>query len=152
MFVLAFAEGGGSPIQLVPDGTILIHIALILLMIFILNRTFFRPINRVIESREKNKGGRFGEAGEILRQVEEKNARFETAIRETRSEGYQLIEAERTAAMSARQTQVETVKAEVEQKLATEKAEITKQVEQARGQLATEAKVLAEKISSNILK
>ena len=55
MVVLAFAEGSG--IQLVPDGTILIHIALILLMIWVLNRTFFRPINRVIQSHEKNKGG-----------------------------------------------------------------------------------------------
>jgi F0F1-type ATP synthase membrane subunit b/b' len=54
MFFLAFAD-----IQLVPDGTILIHIALILLMIWLLNRTFFRPINRVIAAREKNKGGRF---------------------------------------------------------------------------------------------
>ena len=56
MVVLAFAEGGA--IQLVPDGTIFIHIALILLMIFILNRTFFRPVNRVLDARERNKGGR----------------------------------------------------------------------------------------------
>src|SRR5215213_10302425 len=117
MVVLAFAE---SAIQLVPDGTILIHIALILLMIFILNRTFFRPVNRVIQAREKNKGGRFSEAEEILRQVAEKNARFESVMREARSEGYHKIEAERGAAMAEKQEKVETVKAEVEQKLASE--------------------------------
>jgi len=150
MVVLAFAES--APIQLVPDGTILIHIALILLMIFILNRTFFRPINRVIQSREKNKGGRFGEAEEILRQVAEKNARFESVMREARSEGYHKIEAERGAAMAEKQEKVETVKAEVEQKLASEKDEIARQAATARQQIAAEAKVLAEKISSNILK
>ncbi|HEX8737039.1 MAG TPA: hypothetical protein VF721_17035 [Pyrinomonadaceae bacterium] len=150
MVVLAFAES--SAIQLVPDGTILIHIALILLMIFILNRTFFRPINRVIASREKNKGGRFGEAEEILQQVAEKNARFESVMREARLEGYNKIEAERTAALTEKQAQVETVKTEVEQKLATEKDEIARQTETARQQIATEAKVLAAKISSNILK
>ena len=150
MVVLAFAEG--SAIQLVPDGTILIHIALILLMIFILNRTFFRPINRVIASREKNKGGRFGEAEEILQQVAEKNARFESVMREARSEGYNKIEGERSAAMAEKQAKVETVKTEVEQKLATEKDEIERQAETARRQIATEARVLAEKISSNILK
>lgn len=150
MVVLAFAEGGG--IQLVPDGTILIHIALILLMIFILNRTFFRPINRVIESREKNKGGRFGAAGDILRQVEEKNARLEAEMRAARAEGYNLIEAEREAAVTARQEKIEIVKSEVEQKLATEKSAIAKQTEEARRQVAAEAKALAEKISSNILK
>jgi F-type H+-transporting ATPase subunit b len=152
MFLLAFAEGGGSSIQLVPDGTILIHIALILLMIFVLNRTFFRPINRVIESREKHKGGSFGAAGEILRQVDEKNARFETVMREARAEGYHLIEAERGAAMSERQTKVEAVKQEVEAKLATEKDAIAGQAAEARRQIESEAKVLAQKISSNILK
>lgn len=149
MVVLAFAEGA---VQLVPDGSILIHIALILLMIFILNRTFFRPINRVIESREKNKGGRFGEAEEILHQVAEKNAHFESVMREARLEGYNKIEAERNAALAEKQSKVETVKSEVEQKMATEKDEIARQTDAARRQIAAEAKVLAEKISSNILK
>lgn len=153
MFVsLAFAAGGGGGIQLIPDATILIHIALILLMIFILNRTFFRPINRVIESREKNKGGRFGEAEAILQQVAEKNTRFESVMREARTEGYSQIEAERDAAMTERQVKVEAVKSEVEQRLAREKAAIAQQAEQARQQIAAEARVLAERISTNILK
>ncbi|HEX8370115.1 MAG TPA: hypothetical protein VF604_16325 [Pyrinomonadaceae bacterium] len=150
MVVLAFAES--SAIQLVPDGTILIHIALILIMIWVLNRTFFRPINRVIATREKNKGGRFGEAEEILQQVAEKNARFESVMREARLEGYNKIEAERIAAMTEKQARVETVKAEVEQKVAVGKDALAQQAEEARRQIAAEARVLAEKISSNILK
>jgi F-type H+-transporting ATPase subunit b len=150
MVVLAFAEG--ASIQLVPDGTLLIHIALILLMIFVLNRTFFRPINRVIESREKNKGGRFGEAEAILNQVAEKNARFEQTMREARSAGYQLIEAERSAALTERQAKVEAVKTEVEQTVTVEKDAIVRQAEQARQEIAAEARTLARKISSNILK
>ena len=150
MVALAFAEGGG--IQLVPDGTMLIHIALILIMIWVLNRTFFRPINRVIASREKNKGGRFGEAEEILHQVAEKNARFESVMREARSEGYNKIEAERNAALAEKQGKVETVKTEVEQRVVTEKETLAQQAEEARRQIAAEATVLAEKISANILK
>lgn len=150
MVALAFAEG--SMIQLVPDGTILIHVALILIMIWVLNRTFFRPINRVIEAREKNKGGRFGEAEAILQQVAEKNARFETVMREARSEGYSRIEAERSAAMAERQAKVDAVKTEVEQKLVVEKESLAQQTEEARRQIAAEARVMAEKISSNILK
>jgi F0F1-type ATP synthase, subunit b len=150
MFVLAFAEGVG--IQLVPDGTILIHIALILVMIFILNRTFFRPINRVLEAREKRKGGRFGAAGDILQQIEEKNARFEAQIREARLQGTSLIEAEREAALAERESRVQTVKSEVEQRVAAEKSAIAKQTEEARRQITAEAKALAEKISANILK
>jgi F-type H+-transporting ATPase subunit b len=144
--ILAFQN-----VELVPNGTLLIHIALILLMIWILNRTFFRPINRVIESREKNKGGRSGEAEEILRSVEEKQSRYDAALLEARSKGYELIEKERTEAITARQATISSTREEVEQTTAQEKAEIERQAAEARAAIKTEAEKMAEKISSNIL-
>jgi F0F1-type ATP synthase membrane subunit b/b' len=112
MFLLAFAEGGPA-VQLLPDGTMLIHVALILLMIYILNRTFFRPVNRIIQARVKNKGGRFTEAEEILNQVSEKQAQYNAAILGARNEGYQLIESERAAAITEREKSLNQVKEEV---------------------------------------
>jgi F-type H+-transporting ATPase subunit b len=150
MVVLAFAAEGG--IQLVPDGTILIHIALVLLMIWVLNRTFFRPINRVIAARERNKGGRSGEALDILKQANEKSSRYETEMRQARAEGYSLIESTRATALAERQARVDSVKAETAQTISQEKASIQKQSEVARGTIAAEAEKLAEKISSNILR
>ena len=148
MAILAFFEG----VNLIPDGTIFIHIALILLMIWILNRTFFRPINKVIESREKHSGGRSSEAQEILNQVQEKNAAFDSALRDTRSEGYELIEKQRSKAVSKRQKKVESVKEEVATLLTTEKETIAQQTAEAQKAITTEAKKMAEKISANILK
>jgi len=145
--VLAFQE-----VRLVPDGTIFIHIALILLMIWVLNRTFFRPINRVIETREKSKGGRFTEAQEILRSVEEKQANYNATILDARSRGYELISNERGAAIAQRQETLGAVKTEVEQKLARENEELERQIAQARTTIASDAEQLAERISSNILK
>ncbi len=147
MVFLAFAE-----IYLVPDGTILIHIALILLMIWILNRTFFRPINRVIEAREKNKGGKSSEAESILRQVGEKQTRYDAAMLEARSKGYELIEKERNQAVSTRQSEIEKVKSEVANSVAQEKEELKRQTIEARATIADEAEKMAEKISSNLLK
>lgn len=147
MVFLAFAE-----IYLVPDGTMLIHIALILLMIWILNRTFFRPINRIIESREKNKGGRSSEAVGILQKVGEKQTRYDAAMLEARSKGYDLIEKERSQAVAARQSEIEKVKSEVTASIAQQKAELTKQTADARINIAEEAEKMAEKISSNLLK
>ena len=80
-----------------------------------MNRTFFRPINQVIHSREKNKGGRSGEAEEILRSVEEKQSRYDAALLEARSKGYELIEKERSEAVAKRQAEIGSVKEEVEQ-------------------------------------
>ncbi len=147
MVFLAFAE-----IYLVPDGTMLIHIALILLMIWILNRTFFRPINRVLEAREKHKGGRFGEAAGILRQVGEKQTRYDAALLEARSKGYELIERERSEAVAKRQSEIEQVKSEVAESVAQEKEELARQTAEARAAIAKEAEKMAEKISSNLLK
>ncbi|MGI8470257.1 MAG: hypothetical protein ACR2N3_17595 [Pyrinomonadaceae bacterium] len=150
MIILAFAEGG--LVQLVPDGTIFIHIALILLMIFILNRTFFRPVNRVLDSRERSKGGASSEAQGILEQVNEKTAQYNTVMREARAEGYNLIESERARAVAERESKIETVEAEAAQKLARETEFLQKQTAEARATLSAEARNMADKISSNILK
>lgn len=150
MFLLAFAES--NSVQLVPDGTIFIHIGLILLMIFILNRTFFKPINRIIESREKNKGGHFSEAEKLLREVSDKEAKYNEAMREARLKGYTLIEKERTKALSKKQEKLGAAKEEVHQKLTEETAELERQTLEARGAIASEAEKMAEKISSNILR
>ncbi len=148
MFLLAFAES----IQLVPDGTLFLHIGLILLMIWVLNRTFFRPVNRIIESREKHAGGRGGEAETILGQVSEKQAAYNHAILEARSEGYELIEKQRAQAISARQKIIGDVKSESAQALANEKQSLMGQAEEARAVIAREADEMAEKISANILR
>ena len=147
MILLAFQE-----VRLVPDGTLLIHIALILLMIWVLNRTFFRPINRVIQSRERSKGGRSSEAQEILKQIGDKQSRYEQTMLKARSEGYELIERERAQAVAVRQQKIGAVKEEVAQKVAQETEELNRQTVQAKAAIAQQAEQMAEKISSNILK
>ena len=148
MILLAFAES----IQLFPDGTLFIHIALILIMIWILNRTFFRPINRIIEAREKHKGGRGSEAEVIRKDVEERRARYTRELLEARSEGYELIERERSAAVEVRKTRIASAKSETAQLLASEKNQVGQQASEARSVIAKEADALAESISTNILK
>src|SRR5258706_8589965 len=123
MHLLAFAE----TIQLFPDGTLFLHIAMILAMIWVLNRTFYRPINRILESREKNKGGKSVEALDILKDVEEKETRYSREMLDTRSKGYELIEKEQKKAAAGREKQLGEVKAEVAEKFDHEKADLEKQ-------------------------
>ncbi len=141
-----------AAVQLVPDGTLFIHIALILLMIWILNRTFFRPVNRIIETREKNKGGKFTEAENILREVGDKQTRYNDAVREARSEGHQLIEDERTEAAEMRERNIAQVKEETAGKLSAERDSIGRQIAEAKNTIAAESDKMADKISANILK
>ena len=147
MFLLVFQE-----VRLVPDGSLFIHIALILIMIWVLNRTLFRRVNRIIEARERNKGGHSSEAQEILKNVGDKQSRIETAMLEARSEGYELIERERAQAIAVRQEEIGAVKAEVAELTARENAELGRQTRETRATLAAEAERMAERISSSILK
>lgn len=148
MVLLAFAEG----VQLVPDGSLIIHIGMILLMIFILNRTFFRPINRIIEARMKSQGGRFSEAESILNQVNKKQSDYDENLRNARSKGYDIVETERNEALQRQKSEVEAVKAETDEKFAQSKDEITRQTSEARSAISQQADELADKISASILK
>jgi F-type H+-transporting ATPase subunit b len=148
MVLLALAES----IQLFPDGTIFVHIALILLMIWVLNRTFFKPINKVIASREKFKGGRNVEADEILSSVTEKQGRYTAEMLEARTKGYEIVEHERAQAVAAKTEIVESAKAETARTFDAERESLTGQTEAARAAIATEAEVMADRISATILK
>src|SRR5215217_1659464 len=110
MTLVAFAE---NSIQLVPDGTLFLHIAIILVMVFVLNATLFKPINRILEEREKRTRGRSGEAHDILQRVEESLTRYEQTLREARAEGYRLMEQERSTAVNERQARLAEVREEL---------------------------------------
>jgi F-type H+-transporting ATPase subunit b len=148
MIFLGFAE---NSIQLVPDGTLFLHIALILVMVFVLNATLFKPINRILEEREKRTGGRSGEARDILRRVEEKTADYEHSLREARAEGYRLMEQVRAEAMLERQSMLNLIREEVEGLITEQKEALAAQTEEARATLGSEAQRFAREIGERIL-
>ena len=148
MIFLAFAE---NSIQLVPDGTLFLHIAIILLMVFVLNRTLYRPINRILAERERRTRGRSSEARDILQRVDEKAKNYERSLHEARAEGYRLMERERTAAMNERQAQLNALREEINRQVEEEKELIKKQAEEARQTLEADARSIAVEIGSQIL-
>jgi F0F1-type ATP synthase membrane subunit b/b' len=149
MVFLAFA---GSAVQLVPDGSILVHIGMILVMIWVLNRTFFKPIAKVIGGRDARKGGGRGPAAEILDAVGEKEAKYSAEIRETRLKGYEAVKAERDGSMLAKSEAVGAAKHEAGVSAAMRNAELEKQTAEAREAIASEADKLADRIAAGILK
>ena len=148
MYTPVFADA----IQLFPDGTIFIHIALILFMIWVLNRTFFRPINRVIDSREKFKDVEGGEAGSILAEADEKEARYNQGLREARADGYALIEDQHKKLVRAREKKLTETHVELEEKLSAGRAEIERQAGEARTAIGADADRLADEIAATVLK
>ena len=146
--VLALA---GSSIQLVPDGTLLFHLILILGMVAVLNRTLLRPINRILEERDRRTSGRLAEARQILASVDEKISHYETALRAARARGYELADDTRKAASADREVRISAVKTEIGDWLVKEKANLRAEQEDVKMNLAQGAQDRAKEISSQIL-
>lgn len=140
-----------TDIQLVPDGTLLLHLIIIVLMVFVLNRTLFKPVNQILEERERKGEGLLSEAAKMAASVEESLRSYEQSLRAARTEGYSRLDQERADAIRSREAQLAAAKAELTELIASERQQIGKQAEEARGTLAQEAKRLAIEISSHIL-
>lgn len=148
MILFGFAE---NSIQLVPDGTLFLHIAIILLMVYVLNTLLFKPVNSALDRRTKNTRGRSHEAHDILSSVEQKLSDYERSLREARVGGYALMEEQRAEAVRERQTLLSQVKEEVNRSIEAEKQNINSQSEEARQTLEQDARRTAAEISERVL-
>ena len=148
VYPLGFAE---NSIQLVPDGTLLLHVLIILVMVYVLNATLFKPINRILEAREKRTRGRLTEAQEILGSVSERLAEYERALRAGRTKAYAYTEHERAEAMQDRQKRLDEMRAQLNASTASEKEAIQRQAEAARITLEADARRIAVEIGSRVL-
>ncbi len=144
---LAFAES----IQLVPDGTLFLHIAIIILMVFVLNRILFRPVGGILNERERRTKGSSGEAQGILRSVDERLAHYEQTLRAARTESYRLLEEQRAEALRLRQQKLASARESLEGDISREKSQISVQTEAARIELEEEARRIASNIRNQIL-
>jgi F-type H+-transporting ATPase subunit b len=146
--VFGFFEGS---IQLVPDGTLLVHLVLIVAMVALLNATLLKPINRILEERERRTRGRLSEAAATLAIVDEKMREYERRLRQARSEGYALLEHERAGLSRDRERKVGEVKAEIAGWLSKEQEKLQNEASEVRKTLEVEAGSLAYEISRQIL-
>lgn len=133
------------------DGSFLFVFISILLLVFILNATLFRPLNKVLEDREKMSGGASHEARDLIKEYEKKVMLYEDGIRNARHEAYQYAESQRHEALAVRQDLIAEAKAEATAQIEAAKQEIANQAAAARVGLEKEAMAMAAKVSTSIL-
>ena len=140
-----------NSIQLVPDGTLLIHMTAIVIMVAVLNATLFKPINRILAGRERRSKGRLGEAAQILKTVDQKIAAYESRLRAARADAYELLEAEQSAARKAREGALGRVRDELVKSTEHQKKALAKRADKVRKALAANADELGHEVGSRIL-
>src|SRR6478672_8428520 len=131
-----------SSIQLVPDGTLLVHLAMVVVMVAVLNRTLLKPINKILADREKHILGRVDEAQEMRKRTERKLSEYNSALRDARTEGYHLLEKERSEAVREKDEKVRVFREEISTVLAEGLRATHDQERQVRRQLEAEAETL----------
>ena len=141
-----------ATIQLVPDGTLLLHLLFIAVMVFVLNRTLLKPINQILAEREKQIGGRLSEAQQLTAEAEEKMRKYHAALRDARTEGYRLLEKERAAGLKEKDEKVRQHREALSQQVAKERESIQKQQQKVQSELEAQADSMGVLISSQILR
>lgn len=120
-------------------------------MVAVLNATLLKPINRILEERDRRTKGRRTEAQVALAKASEELREYERRLREARSEGYALVERERGILAGERERKLSEVKQKVNEDLARQRESIRGEAERAKVALASNAQNLAIDISSHIL-
>jgi len=140
-----------SSIQLVPDGTLLLHFLFILVMVAVLSRTLLRPINQILIERENRIAGRLSQAKALALAREEKLRRYQSELRSARADGYHLLEQERARALKEREERVQELKQELGTTVSAQIDLAHLQENQIRSELETQAVSIGAQIASKVL-
>ena len=141
-----------TSIQLVPDGTLLLHLLMVAVMVFVLNRTLLKPINRILAEREKQISSRMSEAESLIAESQEKLKKYNDALHAARVDGYKLLERERSEAVHEKDEKVRQYRELMSKEVARQVENTHRQEERVRGELEAQAATISNLISSQILR
>jgi F-type H+-transporting ATPase subunit b len=141
-----------TSIQLVPDGTLLFHLFLVVVMVFVVNRTLLGPINRILAEREKQIAGQLKEAEALAAETQDKLNKYNDALREARADGYKLLEKERAQGLKEREEKLRKYRDEMSKEVAAQIETTRRQEQAAKGELEAQAATIGNLISSQILR
>ena len=145
--ILAEAE-----IQLVPDGTLLLHLFFVVVMVVVLNRTLLKPINRILSEREKQITGRLREAEALAAESQQKLKQYDDTLRDARTAGYKLLEKERAEGLKDKEQKLRQSRDELSKQVAAQVEQIRKQEQTVKGELDGQAAAIGSLISSQVLR
>ena len=141
-----------AQIQLVPDATLLLHLVLVVVMVFVLNRTLLKPINDILSEREKQITGRLKEAEAMAAESQQKRKQYNDTLREARAAGYKLLEKERAEGLQQKEQQLRQQRDELSKRVSSQIDQIRKQEQAVKGELEAQAATIGNLISSQILR
>lgn len=150
MHLLAiFAERGSN--LLMPDASAIVIFVMALALVWVLNALLFKPLNQVLDDRDRRTRGYISEAKAMLAESDRKLAQYQEAMRQARAEVYEVLEQRRKAAIDQRGRLIDAAKQEVTEQIASARREIEAQIAEAQSELSAEAQAVANRIAGNLV-
>ncbi len=140
-----FSQLGHLFLQAIPTAV------LIFILMFILDRLFFRRLMEVLNEREARTSGALARAREQAALAETRAREYEAAFQAVRQEVYRQREAERRRTLAEREAALEMSRKGAESHLAKARAELATEVEKAKAELNVTCQTLAGQIAVSLV-
>lgn len=124
---------------------------LVLLLHLYLKYMFFRPLERTLDARYQVTEGARKDAAASLEKAEAKTAEYDAAIRSARSQIYQEQEGFYRKLQDERAAEVAATRTRADAAIQAAKAELARDLEEARRNLGAESEQLASRIADSVL-
>lgn len=138
-------------INLTPDYSLLVIMAIFIANYWVVRAFFFKPVNDIIVGREREITGAEKQYEEAIARFNEATADMESKLQQTRREATSVREQFRSQAAAHRATVIERTRQEAEQVVSAADAELRANVVGAREQILREADSLARQAAGRIL-
>lgn len=140
-----FGQVGQAFVQAIPT------VIFIAILVFVLKRLFFGPVGNVLKAREEQTKGALVRARERAALAGTKAEQYEAAWQKARQEIYSQREADRQAALAAREEVIRQARERAEGLVKDARVSLAAQGQAARQELAPATERLAEEIADTVL-
>lgn len=137
--------------NLTPDLTIFVQVAIFLVVYFALRRLVFEPFQKALAEREARTVLAERSAEAMIAAAHQDRARYEEAVREQRAKMAREAETARHEAIEVANREIVAARAAISHELAAHRAAVAAEVEAARRALAAEADRIADEMLQRVI-
>ena len=136
---------------MLPDLSVLVVIAAVLILAAVLDRALFKPLTRVMREREAAVKSAIQLAEQATEKAKAASADLDAKVATARAETYRQLDDRRRAAQEYRTELIGRTRQEVEASLAEAKSKLEAQTAEARAKLDSDAEALGAEIVQKVL-
>lgn len=129
------------------DGSALLVILLIVVLVFLLDRLFFRPVVAVMEARDRQINGPKEEAARLIGQHDQMLASLQASLSHARRDGNDHKARVKEGAQKEGESVIEKTQAEAREFLDKQAGRLEEQARRARQELSAHIEALAQRIA-----